>query len=54
MSELIRSIERSVTYLKGSYPENLPLLVSLEVKLDYLKAKKGSPAKQAPLGTATD
>ena len=48
MKELIESIEKSVIYLKERYPEDLPLLVDLEKKLAYLKAKSKKKSGDAP------
>lgn len=50
MSELTTSIEKSVIFLRGRYPQGHPLLTSLERRLEYLTAKqqdaeKGGPAK---------
>lgn len=39
MSQLQESIEKTVSYLRERYPADLPLLVDMEKKLDYLKAK---------------
>lgn len=48
MSELLVSIEKTVTYLRERYPADLPLLVDLEKKLDYLQTKKkNSPQKMS-------
>lgn len=41
MSELIRSIEKSVAFLKERYPPDLPLLIALEEKLQHLYARQG-------------
>lgn len=49
MSELIKSIEKSVAFLKDRYPDNLPLLVSLEGKLKYLYAKQDTKNNPKPV-----
>ena len=48
MSELIRSIEKSVAYLKERYPKDLPLLVSLEGKLERLYAQRDDQEQKSP------
>lgn len=40
MSELIESLEKSVTFLKRRYPEGNTLLDCMESQLEALKAKK--------------
>lgn len=45
MTEYCKSLEKSVDYLRERYPVELPLLVSLEEKLEYLKSKNRENSK---------
>jgi len=48
MSEFLESIERSVDYLRKRYAADLPLLIDLEKKLDYLKTRKKKSPQDNP------
>jgi hypothetical protein len=48
MSEFLESIERSVDYLRKRYAADLPLLIDLEKKLDYLKTRKKKSSQDKP------
>lgn len=50
MSNLTTSLEKSVVFLRGRYPQGHPLLTSMERRLEFLQtreeeAEKGPPAK---------
>lgn len=47
MSELIISLEKSVEFLRGRYPEGNPLLTCLETQLHNLKTKKARIAENS-------
>ena len=52
MSELIKSLEKSVHFLQQRYPADLPLLLSLQAQLCHLSAKQRTLEKNPP-ATAT-
>ncbi|PLX89684.1 MAG: hypothetical protein C0619_10805 [Desulfuromonas sp.] len=47
MSELVQSLEKSVEFLRGRYPDGNPLLTCLETQLNNLKAKKARIAEKS-------
>ena len=52
MSKFSESLEKSVQYLRERYPADLPLLVGLEKKLEYLKAKNRSSSNDVSSTTS--
>lgn len=45
MSELTTSLEKSVAFLRGRYPQGHPLLTSMERRLEYLTARHAESEK---------
>jgi len=52
VSKFSESLEKSVQYLRERYPADLPLLVGLEKKLEYLKAKNRSSSNDVSSTTS--
>lgn len=48
MSELMTSLEKSVVFLRGRYPQGHPLLTSMERRLEYLMAQQAGAEKDVP------
>jgi len=48
MSELIKSLEKSVRYLKQRYPEDHVLLTDLQALLESLRSKKEDISNEDP------
>jgi hypothetical protein len=48
MSELVKSVEKSISFLKERYPEDLPLLTDLGILLKLLKEQKENTSVEIP------
>lgn len=48
MSELVKSVEKSILFLKERYPADLPLLTDLENLLKLLKTQQETAAVEIP------
>ena len=48
MSELVKSVEKSILFLEKRHPEGLPLLTDLENLLTLLKEQKEKTSDEIP------